>query len=115
MVTGENHAGSTADGNPACCLKSLCCLINEQRMILLSFKQTVCRTGECRGDDTCLAKQFGIDTDFNLRRPTLQALQFQVILVVATLSVGSQLPDGLSDGPEHLIVGMGLETAFISE
>ena len=115
MVAGKDHPRHPSDGNPAGCLQRLRCLVDEERSELLAFKQTIGRAHECRSDDTGLTEKLGIDADFQLDSPLLQPLHLLVVFLVTPFTMGTEFTDGLSDGPEHLIVGMSLKTSFVSK
>ena len=74
MVAGKYHASCLADGYPACSLKCLCCLVNEECGVFLAFEHTVGSSSKRGGDDTCLTEKGRTDAQFQLRSPTLESV-----------------------------------------
>ena len=115
MVAGKDHPRHPSDRNPAGCLQRLCRLVDEECTKLLAFEQTAGRTHKGRSYDTCLTEELGIDAYLQFDSPFLQPLHLLVVFLVTPFAMGTEFTDGLTDGPEHLIVGMGLKTSFVGE
>ena len=115
MIARQNHTGDTSDRYPTGCLKSLCSLVNKDSTKLLAVKQAACRADKRRGDDTSLTEEVGIDAHLQLGGTTLQSFQFLMIPFVASLAMGTELSDSLTNSPQQFIIGMCLETPFIGK
>ena len=115
MVASKHNLASTTYGYPTGCLKSLCSLIDEQCAKLHAIKQSVGTAYKGTGYDTRLAKQFGIDAYFQLCGTTSQAFHLLMKLLIATLSVSTQLTNGLTNAPQLRIVGMSLKATLVGK
>ena len=114
VVASQDDAPCTADGDPAGSLKGLSSLVDEEGAKLHAVEQSVGGAHQCAGNDTRLAKEFGIDAYLEFSGATLQAVHL-LVPVVCALALTAQLAYVLADGPQLGIVRMGLETALIGE
>ena len=115
MVAGQDDALTAAYGNPAGSLQGLCRLVDENRTELLAVEQAVGRTYQGAGNDAGLAEELRVNAYLQFVGTVFQALHLLVVLLVATLTVGTQFADGLADGPQQFVVRMTLEAPLVGE
>ena len=114
VVAGQYDAACAAYGYPAGSLQGLCCLVDEEGSELLPVEQSVGAAHQRAGYDMGLLEQLLLYADLQLGGAALQPVHL-LVPAVAALLAGTQLADGLADGPQLGIVGMGLEAPLVGE
>ena len=69
MVTGKDYPACPTDGNPACCLKSLCRLVDEESGEMLPVEYLVRCSHKSGSYDTCLSEEVSVDGYLQFRSP----------------------------------------------
>ena len=115
MVARQNHPAGSSHRNPTGCLQRLCSLVDKEGTKLHTFQQTMSGTHKRTGDDTSLAKEFCINTDFYLGSTASQSVHFLMKTLASFLAVGAQFADSLAYRPELRIVGMAFKTSLIGK
>ena len=115
VVAGKDDAAHAPHGNPAGGFESLGGFVDKQGAELLAFQQSVGRAYEGTGDDTGFAEELGIDAHLEFGGALLQSFQFLVVALVTPFAVAPDIPDGLADAPEQLVVGVCFEASLVGE
>ena len=99
MITRKDDSRCPTNGYPTGRFKGLCSLIDKQSRKLLTFHYPAVCTNKGRSNDTCLSKQFCIDTYFKLSGTALQSIHLLMIAFRTFLSVVPQFSNSLSNRP----------------
>ena len=115
MVAGKNHAVGPTDGNPACRLERLGCLVNEKGAEPFAVEQLVGCTHQGRCDDAHLPEDVVVDAHLEFHGHFLEAVEF----LVEMLGLLATAPPHLAHVAPHLpqlgVVGVVGKAPFVGE